>query len=60
MEVKKAFCPHCKKEESMTYEVSLKEIHGGDYEYGTFPGCTIVIEWTCENDWIVEREEFEL
>lgn len=55
-----AWCPFCGKIQTFTYEVCLKEIHGGDYEYGTNPGCTIEIEWICEDGFVVENKEFEL
>lgn len=55
-----AYCPICKKTQIFTYDISLVEIHGGDYEYGNRPGCTIEIEWICEEGFIIERKEFEL
>jgi len=56
----KAYCPVCEKEQTFTYKVYLKDIHGGDYEYGTQPGCTVEIEWICEEGFIVETKEFDL
>jgi len=56
----KAYCPFCEKEQTFTYKVYLKDIHGGDYEYGTQPGCTVEVEWTCQDGWIIETKEFDL
>ena len=56
----KAYCPFCGREQTFTYRVLLKDIYGGDYDYGYEPYCTVEVEWICEEGFVIETKEFEL